>query len=159
MLFQTFLCNVVRSILNGNNFTSIRSTEVKIRTICLYAVPLLLVAGIAYGNFNGGSEPGYVKDAMSAVSNKMSYTYGVTRCKASQGTPGQWSMSCSSANTPIALSFTVLPSDKALSDVATPFYLIASNEVAKKSSGEGLLSFLMINTDGTAGEAKQIAAN
>lgn len=131
----------------------------KVRKMILCAAPLLLVAGIAYGNFSGGAEPAYVLDAMSAVSNKMSYSYGITRCKANQDRLEQWEISCSSVNTPTALSFSVLPSDKALSDVATPFYLIAKNEAAKKSSNEGLLSLLMINIDGNAGEAKQLAAN
>ncbi|MFS7244486.1 hypothetical protein AB6880_02080 [Rahnella inusitata] len=131
----------------------------KIRNIFLYAVPLLLVAGIAYGNFIGGSEPSYVLDAMDSVSNKMSYDHGLTKCKSVQSDNGKWSISCRSSNTPVALIFSVLPPEKAPHDVATPFYLIADNDVAKKSSREGLLSFLMIDINQEADQVKQLTTN
>lgn len=131
----------------------------KIRKIFLYAVPLLLVAGIAYGNFIGGSEPSYVLDAMDSVSNKMSYDHGPAKCKSLQGDVEKWSISCSSSTTPVALVFTVLPPEKAPYDVATPFYLIADNDVAKKSSREGLLSLLMIDITPEADQVKQLTTN
>jgi hypothetical protein len=34
--------------------------KVKVRKMVLCTAPILLVGGIAYGNFNGGSEPDYV---------------------------------------------------------------------------------------------------
>ncbi len=131
----------------------------KVRKMILCAAPLLLLAGIAYGNFNSGSEPDYVLNAMSAVSNKMSYSFGISKCKSVQHDEVKWGIVCTSANTPTVLNFSVLPADKAPYDVATSFYLIASNEAAKKSSREGLLSLLMINIDGTADESKQLVAN
>lgn len=131
----------------------------KIRTIFLYAVPLLLVAGIAYGSFHDGKTPDYVLDAMSSVSNKMSYNYGITSCKANQQDVDQWAISCSSVNTPNALTFTVQPSEKAPYDISTRFYLIADNDAAKKSANEGLMGFLMINTDVKAEKANQLADN
>jgi hypothetical protein len=127
--------------------------------MCLYAVPLLLVAGIAYSNFNGGSEPDYLTEAMSAVSNKMSYNYGITRCTPEQHEVNKWTISCSSANTPTPFIFSVFPPEKAPYDVATSFYLIADNDVAKKYSNEGMLSFLMINTDAKSGDVKQLSTN
>lgn len=129
------------------------SSKVKIKKIYLYALPLLLVAGFAYSSLSGGSEPDYVVDAVKAVSNKMSYNYGPSKCKASQRDVGAWSISCDSRHTPAALAFSVLPSEKAPYEVATSFYLVAENEVTKKSSNEGLLSYLMINTDVKAGES------
>jgi hypothetical protein len=93
--------------------------------LVLFVVPTLLVAGIAYGNFSGGSEPDYVLEAMNEVSNKMSASYGITNCKSIRHDEAQWDMVCSSANTPIALNFTVQPANKAPYEVMTPFYLIA----------------------------------
>lgn len=131
----------------------------KIRTIFLYAVPLLFVAGIAYGNLQNSKTPGYVLDAMSSVSNKMSYSFGITNCKANQHDVGQWDISCRSVNTPTPLTFTVQPSEKAPYLISTSFYLIAANDAAKKSADEGLLSYLLINTDVKASQIKQLAAN
>lgn len=131
----------------------------KIRTIFLYAVPLLLVAGIAYGNFHDSKTPDYVRDAMDSVSNKMSYNYGITKCKANQHDVDQWNISCSSVNTPNALTFTVQVPEKAPYFISTSFYLIAANDAAKKSADEGLLSYLLINTDVKASQTKQLAAN
>lgn len=131
----------------------------KISKMFLCAAPLLLVAGIAYGNFIGGSEPDYVLDAMSAVSNKMSYSFGISKCKSVQHDEVKWDIACSSAYTPTALNFSVQPAEKAPYDVATPFYLVARNEAARKASGEGLLSFLMINTVDKSDDMKVIAAN
>lgn len=136
-----------------------RGSRVKISKICLYTVPLLLVAGIAYGNFKGGSEPTYVTEAMSAVSNKMSYDYGIATCKANQYQVEKWKISCMSANTPTALSYSVLPAEKAPYSVPTPFYLIADNDVARKAAGEGLLSFMMIDIRAEADQVKQLATN
>ena len=131
----------------------------KIRKIFLYVLPLLLVGGVAYGNFNGGSEPAFVLDAMMAVSNKMSYDHGPAKCKSVQSDVEKWSISCTSSITPVALVFSVLPPEKAPHDVATPFYLIADNDVAKKSSQEGLLSFMMIDIQPEADQVKQLAVN
>lgn len=131
----------------------------KKRKIFFYVVPLLLVAGIAYGSLRGGDQPDFVAYAINAVSNKMSYDYGPTKCKSAQSEVGKWSISCSSSNTPVALVFTVLPPDKAPHDVATPFYLIANNDVAKKSSQEGLLSIMMIDIQSEADQVKQLATN
>ncbi|MFS7304925.1 hypothetical protein [Rahnella inusitata] len=127
--------------------------------VFFYVVPLLLVAGIAYGSMRGGDEPDFVASAMNAVSNKMSYDYGLTKCKSVQSDVEKWSISCSSINTPVALIFSVLPPDKAPHEVATPFYLIADNDVAKKSSEEGLLSLLMIDVHPEADQVKQLAKN
>ena len=124
-----------------------------------YVVTLLLVAGIAYGSLRGGDEPDFVAYAMDSVSNKMSYDHGLTKCKSVQSDIGKWSISCSSSNTPVALIFSVLPPEKAPHDVATPFYLIADNDVARKSSQEGLLSFLMIDINAEADQVKQLATN
>ncbi|MFU2318911.1 hypothetical protein [Rahnella sp. PCH160] len=117
----------------------------KIRNGALYGLPLLLIGGIAFASYSGGNNPVYVRDALSAVSNKMSYSYGVSKCKAALNGDSQWEMACSSLLTPSTLTFTIQPADKAPYDVATSFYLTASNEPAKKASGEGLLSYLMIN--------------
>ena len=131
----------------------------KNRKIIFFIVPLLLVVGIAYASLKGGDEPDFVAYAMNAVSNKMSYDHSLTKCKSVQSDVGKWSISCSSSITPVALVFTVLPPEKAPHDVATPFYLIADNDVARKSSQEGLLSFLMIDINAEADQVKQLATN
>ncbi|AEX51732.1 hypothetical protein [Rahnella aquatilis] len=131
----------------------------KVWKMVLCAAPILLVAGIAYGNFNGGSEPDYVLNAMNEVSNKMSTEYGITKCKSVQHEGVRWSIACSSANTPTALNFTVQPANTAPYDVATPFYLVAKNAAAKKASGEGLLRFMDINTLDNTDDVKQLAIN
>lgn len=131
----------------------------KNRKVFFYVVPLLLVAGIAFGSLRGGAEPDFVASAMDTVSNKMSYDYGLTKCKSVQSDVEKWSISCRSSNTPVALIFSVLPPDKAPHDVASPFYLIADNDVARKSSQEGLLSFLMIDIHPESDQVKQLATN
>ncbi|MGC6386585.1 hypothetical protein ACMV8I_02825 [Ewingella sp. S1.OA.A_B6] len=131
----------------------------KIRNIYLYAVPLLLVAGIAYGNFSGGGEPDYVQNAMGSVSSKMAYSYGMSKCKATQHDVNGWNIICSPNRSTAALNFSVLPADKAPYDVPTSFYLVAENDAARKGALEGLLSYLMINIDMKAEDTKQLAAN
>ncbi|MFU2318245.1 hypothetical protein [Rahnella sp. PCH160] len=125
----------------------------------MYAAPLLLVAGIAYGNFKGGSVPDYVLDAQTAVSNKMSNSYGITKCKAKEQEVNKWDMSCVSENTPEVLIFSVQSSKEAPYDVPTSFYLVAGNDAAKKASGESLLSYLMVNTNAKTDEVHQLVAN
>lgn len=119
-----------------------------IRKIILCTAPLLLVAGIAYGSLGRDGSPDYVRDAVSAVSSKMSYSYGISKCKAtSPVNENSWSMVCLTGDEKKVLNFSVMSSEKAPYDVPTSYYLVANNKEAKKASGEGLLSFLMINTE------------
>lgn len=141
---MTFLCNTIESILNPANYAE-EFQKVKIRNGVLYALPLLLIGGIAFAKYNSSNNPVYVQEAMSTVSNKMSYSFGPTTCTSLPSGASQWKMTCGSASTPSALTFTIQSADKAPYDVATSFYLTASNEPAKQASGEGLLSYLMIN--------------
>jgi hypothetical protein len=96
---------------------------------------------------------------MNEVSNKMSYSYGISKCKPVQHDDVEWDIVCSSTNTPGALNFSVQPAEKAPYDVATSFYLVARNEAARKASGEGLLVFMLINAVDTSGDIKVLAAN
>ena len=122
-------------------------------------MPLLFVVGIAYGNFSGGGEPSYVSTAMDSVSNKLSYDYGRTHCKANQHEVDNWTISCSTSTVPTTLIFSVLPAEKAPYNIVTPYYLIADNDAAKKASTEGLLSFLMTTGDAKPKQVKQLAAH
>lgn len=117
----------------------------RVRNGVLYALPLLLVGSIAFASYTSGSNPAFVEEAVNTVSSKMSYSFGLSTCKAIQKSAAQWDLTCTSATTPSALTFTIQSADKAPYDVATPYYLTASNEPAKKASGEGLLRYLMIN--------------
>lgn len=117
----------------------------KKRNAALYGLPLLLLGGIAFASYSGGNNPVYVQEAITAVSSKMSYSYGPTNCKAIEKDASHWDMTCSSSITPSALTFTIQSADKAPYDLATSFYLIASNDPARKASDEGLLRYLMIN--------------
>lgn len=118
-----------------------------IRKIILCTAPLLLVAGIAYGSLGMESRPDYVSDAVASVSSKMSNSYGMSKCKASPGNENSWSMICMTEDEKKVLNFSVMSSEKAPYDVPTSYYLVANNNEAKKASGEGLLSLLMINTE------------
>lgn len=102
---------------------------------------------MAFAGYTSDSIPTFVQEAKASVSSKMSYSYGLSTCKVAQKDTTRWDMTCSSSATPSALSFIIQSADKAPYDVATSFYLIANNAPAKQASGEGLLSYLMINTD------------
>lgn len=111
----------------------------------LYGLPLLLAGGMALVSYNNGKNPVYVQDAIAAVSNKMSYSYGLSTCKASEKDVSHWEMECNSSTMPLNITFTVQPAEKSPYRVATSFYLTAKNEAAKKASKEDLLEYLLIN--------------
>ncbi len=115
------------------------------RVVFLYTLPLLLVAGIAYGSYSGGNPPDFVNEAVATVSNKMSYSFGASNCKVIKNENTQWDMACSSPLTSEPLIFTVQAAEKSPYDVSTSFYLTAKNTAAKKASDEGLMRYLMIN--------------
>jgi hypothetical protein len=120
-------------------------SELKIRNVVLYTLPLFLVAGIAYGNYRGENVPDFVNEAVATVSNKMSYSFGASTCKIIKNNEAQWDMACSSPLTSEPLIFTVQAAEKSPYDVSTSFYLTAENTAAKKASDEGLMRYLMIN--------------
>lgn len=116
------------------------------KRISLFGVSLLLVATLAYGQYGSSSYPEYVKDAQSAVSSKMSYSFGANECKVSEVKIDEWNLDCTAQNGKSTLQFSVYPSGKAPYDVPTSFYLIAKNDEARNGAKVGLLSYLMINT-------------
>ena len=118
----------------------------KIWNSALYVLPLLLVGGIAFANYSGGNNPVFVQEAVTALSSKMSYSFGPSTCKAIEKDSTHWDMTCSSPATPTALTFTIQSADKAPYDLATSFYLTASNEPAIKASNDGLMRYLMIDS-------------
>lgn len=108
---------------------------------------LLLLIAFAYCELGYCSYPDYIQDAKNSVSSKMSYSFGLSECKASQHSVNEWMLNCTlTSRGKLALEFYVLSSNKAPYEVPTSFYLVASNDAARKSATEGLLSYLMINT-------------
>lgn len=117
----------------------------KARRVGIYGLSLLLVGCIAYANYGGGKKPGYVQEAVAAVSNKMSYSFGISTCEANQMNGAEWNMVCHSATKSPALTSSIQSADHAPYDVPTSFYLTATNDPAKKAAEEDLLKLLMIN--------------
>ncbi len=116
------------------------------KRISLFGVSLLLVATLAYGQYGSSADPEYVTDAKSAVSSKMSYSYGANECKASEVKIDEWNLDCMPQNGQSPLRFSVYPASKAPYDVPTSFYLVAKNDEARNGAKVGLLTYLMINT-------------
>jgi hypothetical protein len=77
----------------------------------------------------------------------MSYSFGISKCLPTAVKDGSWQIQCSSQKGSDPLQFVVYPAEKAPYDVATSFYLVADNDLARKNANEGLLSYLMIDVD------------
>ncbi|QLK63840.1 hypothetical protein GE278_23880 (plasmid) [Enterobacteriaceae bacterium Kacie_13] len=112
--------------------------------LCIASLIFCAAMGVAYWS-NTDSKPQYIQAAIDTVSSRMSYNLGMSHCNVSQEQASEWKMVCIPVSGAAALVFSVLPSDKAPYDVPTPFYLVAKNAAAKKSSGEDLLSYMKIN--------------
>ncbi|MES4613480.1 MAG: hypothetical protein ACTH8P_10895 [Ewingella sp.] len=119
----------------------------KIKPLFLCVIPLALVASFAYGNYGSAKTPIYVKDAVASVSSKMSYSFGMSKCLPAAEKDGSWQIQCSPIKGGEPLQFVVYPAEKSPYDVATSFYLIANNDMARKNADRGLLSYLMIDVD------------
>ena len=71
----------------------------------------------------------------------------MSKCVPTSPKEGVWQIQCSPNKGTQALQFVVYLAEKTPYDVATSFYLVANNDLARKSAHEGLLSYLMINVD------------
>lgn len=113
--------------------------------LCTASLVLCVALGAAYWS-NTNSKPQYVQDAIDTVSSRMSFSLGMSDCDVNQEQASEWKMVCTPVSGAAALVFSVMPPNKAPYDVPTPFYLVAENAAAKKSSGEDLLGYMNINT-------------
>ena len=114
-----------------------------------YSILILLFA-VTYIIYSNYEYPNYVRDAINSVSSKMSNSYGITECDASEDKESRWHLDCRPESGTDNLKFIVYSYKISPYKVPGSFYLVADNDAAKNGAklnfDEGILRYLMINT-------------
>lgn len=95
--------------------------------------------------------PKYVRNATTEVANKMSSSFGESKCEAFLEQVSQWKLKCYSEDNGLRLVFSVYPNANSGYLVSNDFYLVALNKGAaiarNQSPDEGLMSYLKIHIE------------
>jgi len=122
----------------------------KRKPLILGAILFLVAVSTVYGYYGKSNSPIYVQAAEAALTSKISYSFGESRCQSVNHPGDLWEIICSPINGNPVLKFSVFPAKQSPYDVPTSFYLVADNQAARECAHDGLLDLLMIDTSSAA---------